>query len=103
MSLNENALIDIADGVGVTALMKAAQNKYHQIVKLLTTRHASASLRTTNGQTALVFAAESGWLESLTILLDSTQCTSFDALRPYILLLQQLPELHRWKELFRMN
>jgi ankyrin repeat protein len=42
--LNENALIDIADGVGVTALMKAAQNKYHQIVKLLTTNREFCTL-----------------------------------------------------------
>jgi ankyrin repeat protein len=78
MLLNENASIDIADGIGVTALMKATQNKYPHIVELLTTRNASASLHTSNGKTALVFAAESGCLESLTILLDSTQCTSFD-------------------------
>jgi ankyrin repeat protein len=91
--LNENALIDIADGVGVTALMKAAQNKYHQIVKLLTTRNASASLRTTNGQTALVFAAESGCLESLTILLDSTKCTSFDV-DETVMVLPHLTEEH---------
>ena len=91
--LNGNASIDIADEIGVTALMKAAQNKYHQIVKLLTTRHASASLRTTNGQTALVFAAESGCLESLTILIDSTKCTSFDV-EETVMVLPHLTEEH---------
>jgi serine/threonine-protein phosphatase 6 regulatory ankyrin repeat subunit B len=94
--LNENALIDIADGIGVTALMKAAQNKYHLIVKLLTTRHASANLPTNNGQTALVFAAGSGCLESLTILLGSTKCTSIDV-DETVMVLPHLTEEHRNK------
>jgi ankyrin repeat protein len=45
----------------------------------LTTRNASASLRTHNGKTALDFAAESGCLESLTILLDNTKYINIDA------------------------
>jgi serine/threonine-protein phosphatase 6 regulatory ankyrin repeat subunit B len=94
--LNENASIDIADGIGVTALMKATQNKYPQIVELLTTRNASASLHTSNGKTALVFAAESGCLESLTILLDSTKCTSFDV-DETVMVLPHLTEEHRNK------
>lgn len=65
--------------IGVTALMKATQNKYPKIVELLTTRNASASLHTSNGKTALVLAAESGSLESLTILLDNTKCIDIDA------------------------
>jgi methanogenic corrinoid protein MtbC1 len=44
--LNENASIDIADGIGVTALMKATQNKYPQIVELLTTRNRFINIKT---------------------------------------------------------